>query len=214
MSGREIKKYIKKYENLSKDFECGNIIIDNFLKSGSALDKNQGITYVMLSEKENFLIGYYNIEVGRVDQIENVNGSDRYILMGGAININYLAIHSKYQGTQIAEYEGKKPKTPYYKDTMSVLLKILAIGTGKEDYNESTSIDELLEPRRFTLTEVLDLLIDDINVRIVDSNGNEIISGRVGNIIKSSVVRKDGKNEVIDIFDRYNVLNIEIAKEQ
>ena len=28
--------------------------------------------------------------------------------MGGAVNINYLAIHSKYQGTKIAEFDGQK----------------------------------------------------------------------------------------------------------
>lgn len=103
-----IKKYTKKYSELSKHFKCGNLIIDNFLRDGSALDENQGITYVLLSEKEDVIIGYYNIEVGRIDQIENVNGQDIYIPMGGAVNINYLAVHSKYQGIQIAEYERKK----------------------------------------------------------------------------------------------------------
>ncbi|WP_285825393.1 hypothetical protein [Schaedlerella arabinosiphila] len=42
-------------------------MIDNFLKNGDALDENQGITYVMLSDKKDFIIGYYNIEVGCVD---------------------------------------------------------------------------------------------------------------------------------------------------
>lgn len=42
-----IKKYTKKYENLTKQFTCGNIVIDNFLYDGSALDNNRGITYIM-----------------------------------------------------------------------------------------------------------------------------------------------------------------------
>lgn len=90
-----IKRYTKEYESLAKQFTCGNIIIDNFLRDGSALDVNRGITYVMLSEEEDYIIGYYNIENGRVDRIETVGNQDVYELMGGTININYLAIHSK-----------------------------------------------------------------------------------------------------------------------
>ena len=85
----EIKKYTREFENLKNHFECGNIIIDNFLKNGDALDENQGITYVMLSDKKDFIIGYYNIEVGRVDQIEIVGNRRIYKPMGGTVNINY-----------------------------------------------------------------------------------------------------------------------------
>lgn len=102
-----IKKYTLEYAELAKDFKCGNIVIDNFLKNGSALDENQGITYVLLSDEEDIIIGYYNIEVGRVDQLESIGVYNRYIPMGGAVNINYLAIHSDFQGTKIAEFEGK-----------------------------------------------------------------------------------------------------------
>ena len=104
----EIKKYTSEYEKLAKDFECGNVIIDKFLQDGSALDVNQGITYVMLSKKKDFIIGYYNIEVGRIDQVETVGNYEVYKPMGGTININYLAIHSKYQGTQIAQIDDRK----------------------------------------------------------------------------------------------------------
>lgn len=104
----KIEKYTREYEKLKNNFECGNIVIDNFLKNGDALDENQGITYVMMSDKRDFIIGYYNIEVGRVDQIEMVGNNTMYKPMGGTVNINYLAIHSKYQGTKIAEIEDRK----------------------------------------------------------------------------------------------------------
>ncbi len=104
----DIIKYTSEYENLKSQFTCGNIVIDNFLKNGGALDENQGITYVLLSDKKDAIIGYYNIEVGRVDQIKDVGDSVIYKPMGGAVNINYLAIDSKYQGTKIAEIEGNK----------------------------------------------------------------------------------------------------------
>lgn len=64
---RDIQKNTRK---LAQNFECGNTIIDNFLRNGNALDGNQGITYVLLSDKKDVIIGYYNIEAGRVDQIK------------------------------------------------------------------------------------------------------------------------------------------------
>ena len=72
------------------------------------MDVNQGITYILLSDENDFIIGYYNIEVGRVDQIEKIGDKEIYKPMGGAVNINYLAVHSDFQGTMLAEIEGKK----------------------------------------------------------------------------------------------------------
>lgn len=99
----EICKFTHAHECLVQGFTCGNTVIDKFLKDGSALDEDQGITYVMLSDEKDFIIGYFNIEVGRVDQIENVGDNLLIVPMGGTVNINYLAIHSDYQHTKIAE---------------------------------------------------------------------------------------------------------------
>jgi hypothetical protein len=103
-----IEKYTKDYKSLAKNFTCGNLIIDNFLHSDDALDTNQGITYILLSDDRNFIIGYYNIEVGRIDQLEIVGNEKYYRPMGGAVNINYLAIHSRFQGFKIAEVDRKR----------------------------------------------------------------------------------------------------------
>ena len=103
-----IVKYTSEYKHLVKEFKCGNEVIDKFLHDGNALDENQGITYLLLSDESDFIIGFYNIEVGRVDQIEQVGNTEYYKPMGGAVNINYLAIHSDFQGTKIAEVDGKK----------------------------------------------------------------------------------------------------------
>ena len=75
-------KYTFQYRDLEKNFNCGNIIIDDFLGSGDALDKNQGITYILLSDQKDFIIGYYNMEVGRFDQIEHTGDSTVYKPMG------------------------------------------------------------------------------------------------------------------------------------
>lgn len=103
-----IVKYTSEYIGIEKEFKCGNIVIDKFIKDGSALDENQGITYIMMSEDSKNLIGYYNIEVGRIDQIEIIAGKEYYKPMGGTVNINYLAIDSRYQGTKIAEIGERK----------------------------------------------------------------------------------------------------------
>lgn len=98
-----IKRYTKEFESLATQFTCGNIVIDEFLHDGSALDVNRGITYIMLSTENDYIIGYYNIENSRVDRIETVGNNDIFELMGGAININYLAIHSDFQGSLVAQ---------------------------------------------------------------------------------------------------------------
>lgn len=103
-----IVKYTSEYKHLAKNFKCGNEVIDKFLHDGSALDENQGITYVLLSDESDCIIGYYNIEVGRVDQIETIGSGEYYKPMGGAVNINYLAIHNDFQGMMLAEFGDKK----------------------------------------------------------------------------------------------------------
>ena len=46
-----IVEYTSEYEHLAKNFKCGNSVIDKFLHDGNALDKNQGITYILLSDE-------------------------------------------------------------------------------------------------------------------------------------------------------------------
>lgn len=96
-----IVKYTSEYQHLANDFDCGNIVINKFLKGSNALDKTQGITYVLLSDNKDFIIGYYNIGVGRIDMVEKVGDIINYIPMGGTVNINYLAIRSKFQHKKI-----------------------------------------------------------------------------------------------------------------
>lgn len=103
----DICKFTYEYYDLAQNFQCGNYVIDNFLKSNNALDKNQGITYIMLSDGKDFIIGYYNIEVGRVDQIEYIGNEKVVVPMGGSVNINYLALHKDFQHIKIAEVDGQ-----------------------------------------------------------------------------------------------------------
>lgn len=90
---------------LTASFECGNYVIDNFLKSRDALDCSQGVTYVMLTDDEKVIVGYYNIETGRIDQLERIGDTTSVTPIGGTININYLAIHSAYQHHKISEVD-------------------------------------------------------------------------------------------------------------
>lgn len=48
----KIVKYTKKYEELAKEFKCGNIVLDNYIKNGNAFDERQGVTYILLSNDE------------------------------------------------------------------------------------------------------------------------------------------------------------------
>lgn len=97
------EKFKAEYKTLANDFHCGNIAIDNFLQSDDALDINQGITYILLTDEKNFIIGYYNISVGRIDRMETIGDEVYYLPMGGTVNINYLAIDERLQHTQVID---------------------------------------------------------------------------------------------------------------
>ena len=72
-------------------------MLDNYIKNGNAFDERQGVTYILLSNDETKIMGYYSIEVSRIDQVEDFGDTKYYIPMGGTININCLALHIDFQ---------------------------------------------------------------------------------------------------------------------
>lgn len=87
---------------LTQSFDCKNSVINNFLKSDNALDSNQGITYILLNDSKDQIVGFYNIGINRIDQVQTIGSSTYSTYMGGSAVINYLALHSSFQHTYIA----------------------------------------------------------------------------------------------------------------
>ena len=92
-----VELYTKEFRALSNDFSCGNIVIDNFLKSDESLDNNIGVTYVLLDDKQKQIIGYFNIAASRIDEIQYVGKAPYLTPLGGAVKINYLAVDTRFQ---------------------------------------------------------------------------------------------------------------------
>ena len=92
------KQYNREYQRLASDFHSGNDYLDYFLRNEISLDDNYGKTYVMLDDKEQKIIGYYNLGLGSVEMDEA--GEKRKI--GGAIHINELALDRKYHKMRYA----------------------------------------------------------------------------------------------------------------
>lgn len=63
----KISKLQQKHKKILDTFSCGNIVIDNFLKNGAAFDDGIGKTYLLLSEDEKNVIGYYTISTGSME---------------------------------------------------------------------------------------------------------------------------------------------------
>ena len=84
---------------LAPSFHCGNVYIDRFLRESTALDDGFGKTYVWVNENKSCILGFYNISVGCIDEIEN---STRYRL-GGSVHINEFAIDERYRGLYLAD---------------------------------------------------------------------------------------------------------------
>lgn len=87
------------FQKLASNFSCGNITIDNFLKSSNAIDSSIGITYVWLDADNKEVLGYYNYTTGSLDIIDN----DYRIKSGGAVHLNEFAMAEKCHGLSINE---------------------------------------------------------------------------------------------------------------
>ena len=74
-------------------FDSGNSHLDRFLKSSLAYDDSIGKTYVFLSDEGDCVIGYYNIGMGSVEQIDG----ELRKKIGGAVHINCFAIDKRFQ---------------------------------------------------------------------------------------------------------------------
>ena len=66
----KISELQQRHKKILDSFSCGNIVIDNFLKSNDAYNSSIGKTYVLSSENEQMVIGYYTISTGSVDYID------------------------------------------------------------------------------------------------------------------------------------------------
>lgn len=86
--------YDANHQRLASSFESGNTYLDSFLKDHRSLEDWFGKTYVFLSDKNDAIIGYYNIGTGYIEQ---VSGSYR-CKIGGSVHINCLALDKKYHG--------------------------------------------------------------------------------------------------------------------
>lgn len=81
----------------AESFSSGNKYIDGFLKNGDfSLDVNIGTTYVFLSSSKKEIVGFYNLGMSSLDQLQEVNGRLIRSRMGGAVNINYFALDERY----------------------------------------------------------------------------------------------------------------------
>lgn len=94
MSRLNIKKIDSNlFKKICGNFDCGNLVINNFINSSMCLDQGFGITYVYLSDDNSELLGYFNISTGSVTD----NNAQDYKI-GGSIHINYFALSVKIQG--------------------------------------------------------------------------------------------------------------------
>lgn len=92
--------YSKKFKDLAINFDCGNRYLNDFLESDEALDPGITKTFVVLSDDETEVIGYYSLDCGAVDQVSGTYHEK----IGGAIHVRCFAlgIEHKHQVEQVA----------------------------------------------------------------------------------------------------------------
>lgn len=88
-----VTEFSDKYFELAGSFDCGNVYLNNFLTSSSALDPGISKTYIALSDDKTNLIGYYSIDCGAVDQVVG----NYHEKIGGAVHLRCFALDKQYQ---------------------------------------------------------------------------------------------------------------------
>ena len=100
--------YVSKYniveldadaQKLASSFSCGNIYIDAFLKSPTALDIGFGKTYIWIDDDGREIVGFYNITTGSVVEASE----EGYSKIGGSIHINEFAVSKDYQKVHVGD---------------------------------------------------------------------------------------------------------------
>lgn len=92
--GLHVVKYDASLQKLASSFHSGNDYLDRFLRDTISRDDGFGKTYVLLSDDNRTIIGYYNLGLGYIEQQEY----GRTVKMGGAVHINCFALDTHYHG--------------------------------------------------------------------------------------------------------------------
>ena len=89
-----VKPLTRELRDRFKDsFDCGNSRLNEFFKGPESLDIGIGLTYVLLTEDESALLGYYNLTTGMINEADNPRNR-----IGGAIHINCFALDNGCHG--------------------------------------------------------------------------------------------------------------------
>lgn len=91
------EEYNEELQKLSSSFSCGNVTIDNFLKSAQSLETDICKTYVMIETDKNEIIGYFSLAADAVLNPPDYSDMNKLTFIGGAIRIYMFAIDEKYQ---------------------------------------------------------------------------------------------------------------------
>ncbi len=92
-----------------KHFSCGNLVLDNYLKTqaGQDIKKNVSVSYVLTMVNSADVIGYYTLSSIGIDVSELsddiIKKLPKYPLLPGVL-IGRLAIDSNHQGKKIGAY--------------------------------------------------------------------------------------------------------------
>lgn len=104
---------------LAPSFDCGNAFINVFLKGTEALDHGLGATYIFLSDDADSILGFFNIGVNCIRQIEE----QQTVFMGGSVHINEFAIHKDLQGKAI-EGTGIRFSEYLFQQCINVIMEL------------------------------------------------------------------------------------------
>lgn len=93
-------KLTKENKDLVKNFSCGNINIDDFIKQDSVQTQNsgEGVTYLVIDKIRDRLVGYYTLATTSLLYSATKVKNDYRIEGDPAVEIKMFAVNEFYQG--------------------------------------------------------------------------------------------------------------------
>ncbi|MBR6923228.1 MAG: hypothetical protein IKH50_01685 [Oscillospiraceae bacterium] len=117
---KETLRFTEEEKDTAQSFNCGNEVIDNYLKTKAYKDP-QAVTFIVKDVNEDSLICYYSLSCSGLALDHGIGGK---ITIYPAVEIKMFAIDEKYQHTQFSEdpEEGNLSDYLFY-DVISHIFK-------------------------------------------------------------------------------------------
>lgn len=102
----KLREFSKEDSFLTNDFDCGNDIVNNYLRYES-LAFDVGKPFILTNKNENNILGFFSLTTDIVLEKNSSCNINKLKTMGSAIRIHMLGVDKKYQHKKCVNIDGQ-----------------------------------------------------------------------------------------------------------